>query len=159
MAITSVPNTTSTTGSAPKLPYKVDSLKAPLTASQRNGILKYLEKNGYSATEVYQYVTDVAGKFNAQPLTDNTWIDFYNTVAGGGGVSHNGPGQTNTTHNIPGISSTLDFLKDAWGTITSPGLWLRIGEGVLGLLLIGIGLAKLTGTSVPVASKLAELAV
>lgn len=43
---------------------------------------------------------------------------------------------------VPGITSVTQFLSQ----LTNANLWLRIGEFVLGLALIGVGLAKLTGT-------------
>jgi len=49
-----------------------------------------------------------------------------------------------------GISSVADFLK----ILVSPGLWVRIGEGVLGLILIAIGFSKLTGIEPPIVKAL-----
>jgi hypothetical protein len=47
-------------------------------------------------------------------------------------------------------SGILGFL----GRLSDGNLWLRVGEGVLGIVLIAIGVAKLTN-AVPVATKIA----
>ena len=58
-----------------------------------------------------------------------------------------------------GIGSILDFLKKLWAAISSREFWLRALEVVLGLLLMGAGLAKLSGAAdtvikaIPVAGK------
>jgi len=50
---------------------------------------------------------------------------------------------------IPGFnSSILDFLKAAFALLTNPQLWLRIGEGALGLVLISVGLSAVTGRQI-----------
>lgn len=49
------------------------------------------------------------------------------------------------------ITDTGDFLS----RLTSPALWIRIAEIALGLLLIGVGIAKLTN-AIPAATKAAK---
>lgn len=56
----------------------------------------------------------------------------------GGAIA--GPGPIN----IPGISSVLDFLR----LLANPGLWVRIVEGALGLILISVGLSTIVGRQV-----------
>lgn len=55
---------------------------------------------------------------------------------------------------IPSWSTGLTQLLSA---LTSGALWIRVAEGVLGVVLIAIGLAKIT-RAVPVATKIAKTA-
>jgi hypothetical protein len=56
------------------------------------------------------------------------------------------------------LSNPLDYLKDIGGffdDLTSGNLWLRIGEVVLGLILIAVGVARLTH-AIPAATQVAK---
>jgi hypothetical protein len=81
-------------------------------------------------------------------------IDLAAFVGGGGaaigGVTQQavtGVGQTTPVQLTQGILSVLQ----------NGNLWLRIGEGILGIVLIAIGIAKLTN-AVPAATKIAKTA-
>lgn len=59
-----------------------------------------------------------------------------------------------TSSAIPGPATPQAALKDAGSALSSlnplapifqANLWLRVGEFIIGLLLVGVGLAKLTG--------------
>jgi len=59
---------------------------------------------------------------------------------------------------IPIVGPTLSGLSvigDFFQRITQANTWIRAGEVLLGLILIGVGLAHMTGV-VPAASKLAS---
>jgi hypothetical protein len=51
---------------------------------------------------------------------------------------------------IPGLTTVEGFLS----TLTNSNTWLRVAEVILGLVLIAVGLAKLTN-AVPVATRIA----
>lgn len=56
------------------------------------------------------------------------------------------------------LTSPLDYLKDIAGffdDLTSGNLWLRIGQVVVGLILIAVGVAELTH-AVPIATHVAR---
>jgi len=53
---------------------------------------------------------------------------------------HTGPNQVGS---IPGVGQLTD-INGFVSALTQRNTWLRIGEGLLGLLLIGIGVAALT---------------
>jgi hypothetical protein len=64
------------------------------------------------------------------------------------------------TLKIPVISQAADIASGALtflGALTDPHTWLRIAEVILGLVLIGVGIAKLTN-AVPIATKTAAQA-
>jgi hypothetical protein len=59
---------------------------------------------------------------------------------------------------LPGIPNPLSGLAaigDFFTRLTEPATWLRAGEVILGLLLIAVGVAKMTD-AVPVASRVAK---
>lgn len=105
-------------------PYDPQTLHPPLTAAQRQAIL------AWGAGEIAKHPT--AG-YPSPPTTadDQHVIAWYTVIVlSVGGVKIAGG---------PGISSITDFLK----LLVDPHLWLRVGEFVLGLLLMGVGLAHL----------------
>jgi hypothetical protein len=44
------------------------------------------------------------------------------------------------------ITNPLQAIGDFFSKLGQPNLWIRVGEVILGIALIGIGLAHLTGT-------------
>jgi hypothetical protein len=52
-------------------------------------------------------------------------------------------------------ATTAGTLGSIFSVLQSGALWLRIAEGILGIVLIAVGLAKLTG-AVPIATKIAS---
>ena len=56
---------------------------------------------------------------------------------------------------IPNPLTGLAAIGDFFGRLTSANLWERVGEVVLGIILIAVGLAKLTG-AVPIATAIAS---
>ena len=60
----------------------------------------------------------------------------------GGIVDPLGTGK-NQVQSIPGVGALTD-INGFVSALTQRNTWMRIGEGVLGLLLIGIGVAALT---------------
>lgn len=55
------------------------------------------------------------------------------------------------------LPSWADGLANLLGDLENGALWLRVAEGVLGIVLIAIGLARIT-KAVPVATKIAKTA-
>lgn len=53
-------------------------------------------------------------------------------------------------------TTSTQLFSGLLNVLQSGSLWLRIGEGVLGIVLIAVGVAKLTG-AVPVATKIARM--
>jgi hypothetical protein len=46
---------------------------------------------------------------------------------------------------MPKITDPLQAIGDFFAKLGQPNLWIRIGEALLGIVLIGVGLAHLTG--------------
>jgi hypothetical protein len=57
---------------------------------------------------------------------------------------------------IPGVSA-LTSVTQFLGNLANANLWMRVGEVVLGLILIAVGVAELTH-AVPIATKIAKTA-
>ena len=51
------------------------------------------------------------------------------------------PSSPSQLDSIPGLSQIGNFF----GTLTQANTWERVGMGILGVMLIGVGVAKLTG--------------
>lgn len=84
----------------------------------------------------------------AEALTKVGWIGFPTQA--------DAKAYADTLHSIGktvtgAVTSTSDFLS----RLTDPNTWVRIAEVVLGLVLIAVGVAKLTN-AVPVATKVAS---
>lgn len=60
---------------------------------------------------------------------------------------------------IPGLNplSWLSAIGDFFHRLTEGSTWIRLGEGLLGIVLISVGIARLTH-AVPVATKIARTA-
>lgn len=111
-------------------PYNPDTLKAPLTATQRKAILAYLHKveggnwSGYNDTQL---------------IADYKWA-----VAGG-----RGSGILGALGNAPGAvagavaPSWADALANVLNALGSAAFWIRAAEVVGGLILITVGLNHL----------------
>lgn len=58
---------------------------------------------------------------------------------------------------VPGVNSTLSGLAsigDFFARLSEASTWLRLAEGLLGVILIAVGVARLTH-AVPIATKIA----
>lgn len=83
----------------------------------------------------------------AEALTKVGWIGFPTKADAEAYVSAlHGLGKTVTG----AVTSTTDFLS----RLTDPNTWVRVAEVVLGLVLIAVGIAKLTN-AVPAATRVA----
>lgn len=90
------------------------------------------------------------------PLTRilaDTWIADYNaalsTQSQPGGKNASNLGVVGAVQNAVGtITSPLDF-------ITSQAFWIRAGEIIAGIILLSVGLVRLSGSS-PLASKIVQ---
>jgi len=79
----------------------------------------------------------------AEALAQSGWTGFA-TQAEAKAFANNGPaGQVKKVANsaFSGINAVGDFANK----LTQANTWLRIAEGLLGIVLIGVALAKLTG--------------
>lgn len=83
------------------------------------------------------------------------------TIVIGAAVTGAGNNPTNVQNNlntgstvVAAADSVTGVIKDIWNYLQSPGLWLRIAEGVLGTALILVAVAELgKGTAVAKAIK------
>jgi hypothetical protein len=55
---------------------------------------------------------------------------------------------------VPG-GRALDAISNFLGDLTQSSTWLRIAEGILGVVLIAVGIARITN-AVPIATKIAR---
>lgn len=148
------------------LPYPANTLHPPLNSAQRQRIISYLKGNGYSETDIAKYLgwppnvplknytTAGGGSPGTLAEFDRLLIEIYNATASGGGFQSS-PKVKTVGPNIPGVSSVVDFLK----LLANPNTWLRVAEVLLGMLLVGAGLAKMSQRAavvirqVPIAGK------
>jgi hypothetical protein len=56
---------------------------------------------------------------------------------------------------IPNPLSGLDAIGSFFGTLTEASTWMRVGEVVLGIILLAVGVSRMT-KAVPVATKVAK---
>lgn len=71
-------------------------------------------------------------------LLDSLHIAHITNPLPGGALSH--------VPVIGGISTGIETIGGFLGKLGEANTWLRIGEFLLGVILIGVGVAKLTGT-------------
>jgi hypothetical protein len=86
-----------------------------------------------------------------------TWISDYNAAVRSGSQP-GGPNDITTPGGVWGAlmqSSGLGAVGEFVKGLGQASTWLRIGEGVLGLVLIAVGVARITN-AVPVATKIAK---
>ncbi len=83
----------------------------------------------------------------AQGLASTGWIGFP-TMALAENYAHNGGIASKVNSTVGGVT---DFL----GRLTDPNTWIRVAEITLGVILVAIGLAKMTN-AIPVATKIAK---
>lgn len=70
----------------------------------------------------------------------------------GGAVKSTAQAAANAVSNpLAGLASIGDFFA----RLTQASTWLRLGEGILGIILIAVGVARMTH-AVPVATKIAK---
>jgi hypothetical protein len=65
---------------------------------------------------------------------DSSWSNSANPVSGA----------------IDAAGSTINSVGSVAALVTSTSFWIRLGEGILGALLILLGLKAMTGASIPV---------
>lgn len=102
------------------------------------------EKNPNSVNWLTRYLAD-------------TWIADYNAALGSGSQP-GGPNDITTPGGVWGAlaqSSGLGAVGEFVKGLGQASTWLRVGEGVLGLVLIAVGVARLTH-AVPVATSIAK---
>jgi hypothetical protein len=101
-----------------------------------------------------QTVVQVQGPFATKAAAEKA-IGAAGTSGQGGLTVNPDPSapQANQAPTLGGLAAIGDFFA----RLTEAAVWERIGEVVLGLLLIAVGVAKLTH-AVPVATKIAKTA-
>lgn len=121
------------------------------SSSNLNG--SFVVVSGTAAAIKAKYGAAAGGPYSTQAAAQTA----ANTIGGGfpGANISGNPGTAikQGLSNIPGASSVGDFL----GRLDEGSTWIRIAEGVLGLLLIAVGVARLTH-AVPIATQVASAA-
>lgn len=118
-------------------PFPPNTLNPPLSQDQKDTIRSFLIAASYLDSDISEYTSheEKQGKSYDQAL-----IDFYNLVATGG--SYNRHPVLNQSI-LPDLSTPLDFLKNLVSVLTSGTFWLRVGEFLLGAVLLGVGFAEI----------------
>jgi hypothetical protein len=83
---------------------------------------------------------------------------FFAALAAGAGVDSAAQAVSSATAGVGKIAATTSLNLPFSGVLSGlfqANIWLRVGEVVLGLVLIAVGIARLT-TSVPAATKIAK---
>lgn len=78
---------------------------------------------------------------NQSNLPQNLGNDIITGIKTAGGVSAAIP------QALPSISPT-GLISGIWGTLTNHNLWIRVGEGIVALILLDVGLKAFTNKSV-----------
>lgn len=80
------------------------------------------------------------------------------TIPKGAATGSGGPAGPGGSYGIPGVNVTgwETALGNFLGNLENANLWLRIGEGLLGVILIAVGVARMTN-AVGAATKIASV--
>lgn len=92
----------------------------------------------------------------AEGLVQTGWIGFPTSDAAGAYAGNLSPAHT-LDQGKAAVGGAISSVDDFLSRLTDPKLWIRVAEVVVGLILIAVGIAKLTNT-VPIATKVAKLA-
>lgn len=128
----------------------------------RNPSLKPLEGN--TAPEVYQALKTANPKATPYRLASAItaiWAgsglasgiaDLVNNVGAATAASAAGTvaGLNQFANAVPAITNPLSGLDAFFGTLGDASLWIRVGEVLLGLILLGVGAARITHVQNPV---------
>lgn len=150
------------TGGGSSAPWWVFALAYPSQPS--TSVPDYVQAPTKAAAEQQTGGTTppLAGPFATKTDAEN-WVS-------GAGAQYFGPGKTNiappvdtpVTQGIPGPASFspltgLAAIGDFFQRLSQASTWVRVGEVVLGLILLSVGVARVTN-AVPVATKVARTA-
>jgi hypothetical protein len=72
-------------------------------------------------------------------------------------LPHEDPGEATPGIGPVKIPNPLAFLQNLWSVITSKEFWIRLGEGILGVILIAVGMAKVSDRADSLVSKIPAL--
>jgi hypothetical protein len=97
-------------------------------------------------------VTSVQGPYTSRKAAESA---IGSTTTSGVGEG-SGSGVASGNVNIPAPLGGLAAIGDFFQRLTQAHTWERIGEVVLGLILIAVGVAKITN-AIPVATKIASV--
>lgn len=90
-----------------------------------------------------------ADKYNKQPTSQKNVGSQTGAANAPSGISGPTPGFTG------GIANPLNDLNSFFSNLSNANTWLRVGEVVLGIVLIAVGLARMTN-AVPIATSIAK---
>lgn len=135
----------------PKGPFPYNTLRPPLTSGQRAQVLAYLKQfwdKSVGGTDTKAGLTSPTWA-QLTVYSDNSLINIYDSIVGNTKTPPGAdPGAvTPGIGPLPNPLSGLNSLADFFNVIGKSALWLRITEGILGIMLIGVALSKMTGQS------------
>lgn len=121
-------------------PYPVGSLNAKtISGTQLAAIIAYVRKYGDTGTQTV-LATDITSKDYADLIL------VYEAVSQGGQATVP-PSSAVTTTKTP--NNWEADIVDFYNKLTSGAFWLRVAEVLIGLLLVGIGLEKVSNITIP----------
>jgi hypothetical protein len=131
---------------APKPPYD-PTPNPPYTSQQRSAMVAWIE--AWMAFGKIPGVLDPTTKQKMLSGQDDKLLhDSYQVYVGSYHAGDHGalspPHAPGVLPKLSGPGNILDVLKTLLADITNPEWWLRVGEFLLGLLLVGVGAAKLS---------------
>jgi hypothetical protein len=69
-----------------------------------------------------------------------------NVNAHGQSIGHQGPGNNPVTNAVKKITDPLQAIGDFFSKLGQANLWIRVGEVILGVILLAVGAARITHT-------------
>ncbi|MGH3223573.1 MAG: hypothetical protein ACRDPY_33635 [Streptosporangiaceae bacterium] len=109
-----------------------------------------LAASGLFFFDTQAHAQDAKAYFGSQALIEGVSVGMVSgTLAGAGlGTPANPP-----SNPLSGVAAIGDFFSK----LGQPNTWIRVGEVALGLILLAVGVARITG-AVPLATKIAKTA-
>lgn len=106
----------------------------------------------FGSRDQWGTVTEVRGPYASKTAAENAI-----GASGTSGESIDQPGSATQKANQPPSNplSGLAAIGDFFGRLTEGSTWVRVGEVVLGLILLAVGVARITH-AVPAATRLAK---
>lgn len=136
-------------------PWPVNTLKAPLSDSDRNKLIQWLIANSSPWQGDPQRLQQ---RTHLQKTADNDLIATYNQLSGGYSVQGGDPGVATPGVGPVSLTSWMDSLGKILGWFTNVKNWERVGLFVLGALLVIFTFNKMFGNPIGTGAKVAALA-
>lgn len=153
MPVDPIPHTTT----APIPPWTSDGIQAaivpdpnkvapPLDANSRREMIAFIHISGLQVNADLTTSTD-AQLIGWYKIAAVNWQSILTHNGGLSGLAAKIGTDVNTAESAAaaGINSVTDFLK----MLADPKVWLRVLEVLIGLLLLGVGIAKIYGGPIP----------